>query len=678
MTIFNRLGPYEIVREIGRGGMAMVFLARDTRTNREVALKLVPRGTDREAREILEAEQWGAELQRQFSQISRHVPAVYEHRLDESGYFLVAMEYLDGENLSEVITRGPLEPDHAVNVAIELCAFLECAHRFEATVSDRQLRSLVHGDLKPRNIRITSADQVKVLDFGIAKALSLSRKVTRNDFGTMPYLSPERLDTGEVNELADLWAVGVMLYEMLRGTAPFWAEDTRRLEQLILARHAPPPLPTGVPVGLQAIVTKLLAPTPDGRYSSAQSVREDLERFTSREPTLAEQEAPRSPADEPTRRTRPAVDADEEKTRRTFNAPSAPSASTFAPSNSVGATADRPNAPERRRARFRRLVRVALIVFVLGISINEIKVTVAASRAAEDASTRELEEMGDAWNRYDSLARRSYLHIGTRALERSLTRRTSTLAERVITDYRSPLPTVRERQWQMARDSLARAVAVGDNDWLRGALRYCEGHLYRINGEAAMRREETALAQRHLTKAVAAFREAAELRPGWPDPFLGLARTFVYGLEDLDRGADALNEARRHGYTPTDRETVQLADGYRARGNSLARSARQLSGLPQETDYLSRAAEAYREALTLYSKAINFANVPANIRATQRALTDVQLKLDELSRPPAEPAMPGHSPTTAQPPSSNSVRLEPVARSEPVAQDCSPALTPWA
>ena len=108
----------------------------------------------------------------------------------------------------------------AVNVATELCVFLECAHHFEATISDRKLRSLVHGDLKPRNVRITSAGHVKVLDFGIAKALSLSRKVTRNDFGTMPYLSPERLDTGEVNELADLWAVGVMLYEMVRGTAP--------------------------------------------------------------------------------------------------------------------------------------------------------------------------------------------------------------------------------------------------------------------------------------------------------------------------------------------------------------------------------------------------------------------------------------------------------------------------
>ena len=649
-TIFNRLGPYEIVREIGRGGMAMVFLARDTRTGKEVALKLVPHGTDREAREILEAEQWGAELQRQFSEISKHVPAVHEHRLDESGYFLVAMEYLDGENLSEVISRGPLRPDQAVSVAMELCAFLECAHRFEATISDRKLRSLVHGDLKPRNVRMTSDGQVKVLDFGIAKALSLSRKVTRNDFGTMPYLSPERLDTGEVNELTDLWAVGVMLYEMVRGTAPFWAQDTRRLEQLILARCPPPPLGDGCPVGLQAIVAKLLAPTPGERYDNAKNVRDDLERLKAGKQTQAEQDGwPRYAADEPTRRTHAPIaptDIDEEKTRRTH----------VTAEKNVPVVAARP----RRFARSRRVVRAALISMGIVILAKEMHVAIMADDLAAQVSTHEFEQLEDAWTSYDRLARRSYLGIGAIPLERALIRRTSTLADRVISNFRSPFPTVRERQWQFARDSLARALDVGgDNRRLRAALRYCEGHLHRINGEASIKRREVVAGQRELANAVAAFREAAELRPGWPDPFLGLARTFVYGLDDLDRGADALEEAQRHGYTVTDREIAQLADGYRARGNSLVRVARQLSGLPQETDYLTRAAEAYREALTLYSKAVNFADTPRNIRLTQRALDDVQFTLDELSRTNDAASEPDDSSVT-QPPS-GSVKSEVAA-----------------
>ena len=241
-TVFHRLGPYEVINEIGRGGMATVVLARPTPgPDENVALKLVPVAPGDEARAILQAEQRGAELQRQFSQVSRHVPAVYEHRPNESGYFLVAMEYLDGENLSDVIARGALPPERAVD------------HRdgaLRVSRSGPQLRersstagscgSLVHGDLKPQNVRITADGEVKVLDFGIAKALSLSRKVTRNDFGTRPYLSPERLDgDGDVDELADVWAVGVMLYEMIRGDLRSGPPDTQAAEKRIISREPP-------------------------------------------------------------------------------------------------------------------------------------------------------------------------------------------------------------------------------------------------------------------------------------------------------------------------------------------------------------------------------------------------------------------------------------------------------
>src|SRR5262245_25385400 len=305
-AVFNRLGPYEIREEIGRGGMAQVFLANDTRTDRLVALKVVPPGRDHEAREVLAAERAGAELQRQFSRVSTHVPSVYEHGDDESGYFLVAMEYLDGENLSDVIARGPLPAERAIAIAIELCACLERAHRFAPEDGDRPMR-LVHGDLKPRNVRITANGSVKVLDFGIAKALSLSRKVTRNDFGTMPYLSPERLDTVEVDEFADLWAVGVMLYEMVRGTRPYEAADTQRLERLIRARVPPLPLTGHCPIGLEAVIARLLGPKPSVRYESATAAREDLERFASGTITKAEELGwpSRVVDEEATRRTRP-------------------------------------------------------------------------------------------------------------------------------------------------------------------------------------------------------------------------------------------------------------------------------------------------------------------------------------------------------------------------------------
>jgi serine/threonine protein kinase len=622
-TVFQQLGPYEIIQEIGHGMAGSVFLARDTRTDQRVALKRVPHGTDHDALEILAAEKWGAELQKQLSQVSAHVPTVYEHGDHESGYY-VAMEYLDGENLSTVISRGPLAAERAAAVAIELCLFLEDAHRFEAVIANREFRSLVHGDLTPRNVRITSTQNVKVLDFGIAKALSLSRKVTRNDFGTLWYLSPERLESGVVDEYADFWAIGVMLYEMVRAVRPFQAEDTRRLERLILSRQGAPSLNGSCPSGLESIIAKLLAPGVADRYRTAQAIREDLERFKVGEVTEAEQEGwPNRTADEAqTRRTQPPANTDEEKTRRTSTPPD--------PSKIKDA-----GTPGRRRItakKLRSIGAVAMLFVVLGIGGNDIWVRATAAKVAESVQTRELEQLGGSWDRYDDLSRQAYLHFATLGLRRSLTQRSAVLADRVIANYRTSLPTVREAQWRSARDALARAVsATPDDRQLRAALRYCEGHLHRINGEAKRSRRQLGEAERDLTEAVAAFREAAELRPGWPDPFLGLARTFIYGLQDLDRGADALRQAERNGYAPGERETVQLADGYRLRGDTLTRNARQLYGMPQESDYLERAAEAYRQALNLYLSLKDFSTVGPTIRGVQRALDRVEQRITEMS-----------------------------------------------
>ena len=250
--------------------------------------------------------------------------------------------------------------------------------------------------------------------------------------------------------------------------------------------------------------------------------------------------------------------------------------------------------------------------------------------------TRELDGLGKVWDEYDALSRRS-LGIGVIGLEQALAQQTGMLGDRVIANYRTALPSVRETQWRAAREALARAVSVVPSTRLKASLRYCDGHLHRIDGEARKARGKTVEAQQEFTDAVSAFREAAELRPNWPDPFLGLARTFIYGLEDVDRGADALAQAQRLGYTPGDRETTQLADGYRARADALARTARTLAGLAQEQDYLTRAAEAYRQALDLYAKVVGFADVARTMRLTQRALGQIEQRIAELSQPAAQP-----------------------------------------
>jgi hypothetical protein len=265
--------------------------------------------------------------------------------------------------------------------------------------------------------------------------------------------------------------------------------------------------------------------------------------------------------------------------------------------------------------------RTVLILAAFLLVCNELAVGFGARRAAAAATTRDLDGMDEVWTSYDRLSRRSYLRMGVAPLERTLEERVGVLADQVIANYRSAMPTVRERQWRTAQKNLQQALVLAPgNRTLRAALRYCEGHLHRIDGEADKLRNRPTTASQHFADAVAAFREAAELRRDWPDPFLGLARTFIYGLEDIDRGADAMRAAQKLGYAMGDRETLQLADGYRARGDNLLQTARQLSELPQEVEYLQRANDAYRQAQGLYERIPGFPGAAGGLRRTRRAL----------------------------------------------------------
>jgi len=527
-----------------------------------------------------------------------------------------------GENLSDLIARGPAAPADAARIALALSRFLQAAHGFRTTIDGRDFWALVHGDLKPRNVRIADTGDVKVLDFGIAKALSLSRKVTRNDFGSVPYLSPERLESTAVDAQADLWALGVILYEMLSGAAPFQGGDTRRLEEEIRAGYGRRPLPSSCPAALQAIVSRLLAADPTVRYPSAADVHDDLDRFQQGSATVAEERGFPGCLDEaPTRRTSPPLADDSERTRRTI----APVAPVVAP------PPPRHAAPPRQRMRSHP-IRSLLLLAALFLACNEVVVGFKASRVAATASTRDLDAMEQVWDDYDTLSRHSYLRLGVVRLEQVMASRVETLADGVIANYRSSLPTVREKQWQTAQTNLQHALVLEPgNRTLRAELRYCEGHLHRISGEAENARHHAASAREQFTEAVAAFREAAELRRDWPDPFLGLARVFIYGLDDIDRAADAIHQAQKLGYTPGDRETAQLADGYRARGDSLWHTARRLADLPQEPEYLQRAADAYRQAHDLYERIPAFAGAAANLRRTTQAMDQINDRLGARS-----------------------------------------------
>src|SRR5271165_6711869 len=166
----RKLGKYEIRRKLGRGGMADVYLAQDTESGQIVALKLIEHSNDADTRASIEAEMRGATLQARLADIDSRVVRVYGAG-DLEGFFHVAMEYVDGQDLSELMRHGKLEIEFATDVAMAVAQTLDHAHKLETAIAGKEIQGIVHGDIKPKNIRIDAHGQARVLDFGIAKAL---------------------------------------------------------------------------------------------------------------------------------------------------------------------------------------------------------------------------------------------------------------------------------------------------------------------------------------------------------------------------------------------------------------------------------------------------------------------------------------------------------------------------
>ena len=259
-------GRYVPVAELGRGAMGVVYKARDTRLGRFVALKfLSPHlGTDRRARARL-----SAEAQAVSALDHPHICTLYEvDETDDARLFLV-MAYYDGETLERLIDRGPLSLADAVRITTALARGLEVAHR----------HGVVHRDVKPSNVLVTDEGVAKLLDFGIAKVSGSTLTRTGDTLGTVEYMSPDQL-RGEVDARTDVWALGVVLYEMLTGERPFRGDYEAALLYAILDEEPPPlaQLRNGVPEALAEVVRRCLEKDPEKRYPSAEAVAVDLGR----------------------------------------------------------------------------------------------------------------------------------------------------------------------------------------------------------------------------------------------------------------------------------------------------------------------------------------------------------------------------------------------------------------
>lgn len=279
--IGKTISHYKIIEKIGGGGMGIVYKAEDTKLKRRVALKFLPHeftdDTTAKKRFIREA---------QSASSLDHPNICTLHEIDETdeGQLFIAMACYEGETLKKRIKKEPLEVNAAIGIALGVAKGLAKAHSKE----------IVHRDIKPANIFITSDEQVKILDFGLAKLAGTTRITkTESITGTVAYMSPEMVRSEDMDHRTDIWSLGVVLYEMLTGQLPFKGENWEAT-MFAISNNAPisiTQLRKDIPSAVERIVIKMLQKKPEDRYDNIETVATDLQavditKTTSLSPTI--------------------------------------------------------------------------------------------------------------------------------------------------------------------------------------------------------------------------------------------------------------------------------------------------------------------------------------------------------------------------------------------------------
>ena len=299
----SKLGPYEILSAIGAGGMGEVYRARDTTLGRDVAVKVLPEAFAQDAERLARFEREAKTLA---SLNHPHIAQIYG--LEKSGGVqALVMELIEGEDLSQRIARGPVPLDDALPIARQIAEALEAAHE----------QGIIHRDLKPANIKVRPDGTVKVLDFGLAKAMepapgsspsvSMSPTITTPAMtqagmilGTAAYMAPEQARGKAVDKRTDIWAFGCVLFEMLTGTRAFAGEDvTDTIAAVVRAEPAWSALPANTPQAIRRLLRRALAKDPKERLQAIGDARIEISELISGAPepaaTVAASASPQLP-----------------------------------------------------------------------------------------------------------------------------------------------------------------------------------------------------------------------------------------------------------------------------------------------------------------------------------------------------------------------------------------------
>ncbi len=630
MVHFQKFGKYEIVRKLGRS-MTDVYLARDAEINRRVVLKMVECARDDYTQLLIEAERRGAQIQKQLREIDPRILEIYEFG-EQDGCFFVAMEYVEGRTLAEILqTHRRLDPKRAVRYAAEICSQLKTLHSFVSDVNGRRT-AVVHGDIKPSNVQIGASDDLRLLDFGIAKVISFTHNLTHHNLGSPSYCSPERLRKAQVDPHADLWALGVSLYEMVSGAPPYQAQNTRKLENLIQSRRPPRALPQDCPVSLRAIVGKALAADIERRYESAEAFESDLRAFMDDRPTAAETER-LSPWDANATIEKYPVPAEDNRHAPTRRAVSKrPSLPVFLLRN------DFTNVAIALLAG----VLVGLLVFIPIGYYYRFSMASAPLRAPRDYAHEDVQSLSSDWSLYQALRHRNgFLGQLTpvASVETSLRSNLLAAGNNIIDGFRSSSDQqLTDFQWSKARMCLRYALELDPSDIkTKGKLALCNGY---FNLTQNPKPPKAAL-------SISDFHQAEEYLPRSPDPHLGLARVYIYAFHNVGEAMAEFHQAEQLGYRPGPKEAQQQADGYLFRAEwelSHAKHVAPNSG-HETAKWLQLARADIERARGLYEPIVGFSNVSANLdQVYEDSNEQIKLQTAYLRTVSSKPGAPKRKP----------------------------------
>lgn len=267
--IGKRFGDFEIKEEIGKGGMGQVYKARQISLDRDVAIKILP-GNLSEVEEF--RERFDVEAKAVASLMHENILQMYSKGVTDDGIHYFAMELVDGEDLADKIKRGvTFSEAEAIDIAIQVCRGLEAAWK----------KGIIHRDIKPSNIMLTKSGTVKIADFGLAKSLDATKKLTQTNMymGTVAYTSPEQGEGKTLDHRTDIYSLGIVLYQLLTGSVPFKAETPSSVifKHVYEAPPSPRTINPGVSPQAEAVVLKAIAKRPEDRFQNAVEFKDALE-----------------------------------------------------------------------------------------------------------------------------------------------------------------------------------------------------------------------------------------------------------------------------------------------------------------------------------------------------------------------------------------------------------------